>query len=139
MVAEGKATFPGYYASLADVAAFIREAAYQAGFDNATIYNIELALDEAVTNIIEHAYGAEGVGEIELAYRTDEAGLTITIQDYGQPFDPEAVQIPDIHASLQERENHGLGVFLIRRLMDEVHFSFSQTRGNSLVLVKYKD
>ncbi len=139
MDAANKVTFPGYYTSLVKIAEFIRTASQEAGFDSATSYHIELAIDEAVTNIIEHAYGGEGVGEIECMYQVDHQGLTIQIRDHGQPFLPHAVATPNITAPLKKRDNHGLGLFLIKQLMDEVSFDFEPTVGNTLTLVKHKE
>lgn len=137
--ARSKAIFPGYYTSLVKIAEFVRKGTQTAGFDSATSYHIELALDEAVTNVIEHAYGGEGIGDIEIDYHINSKRLTIQIIDHGQPFIPEQVDKPDIHAPLAKRENHGLGLFLIKSLMDEVHFEFDEEAGNKLVLVKYKE
>ena len=134
---KNKAIYPGVYTSLIKIAEFARKVSQEAGFDSATTYHIELALDEAVTNVIEHAYGGESTGTIELKYKIDPKRLTIQIIDHGQPFHPEDVEEPDIHAPLEERENHGLGLFLMRSLMDEVHFDFNETNGNKLTLVKY--
>ena len=137
--AKNKATFPGLYTSLGKIAAFIRDASKQAGFDSATSYQIELAVDEAVTNIIEHAYGGENEGDIECAYHIDRKGLTIYLRDNGQPFQPENIATPDISAPIENRNNHGLGLFMIRELMDQVFFEFNQKTGNCLKLVKHKD
>lgn len=139
IVEKNEATFPGYYSSLVKIAELIREASYEAGFDSAATYHIELAIDEAVTNIIEHSYGGEGIGDIEIKYCIDESGLTIQLKDHGQPFNPDQIHTPNTLAPLAERENHGLGVFIIRKLMDEVHFDFSEAQGNTLILVKYKE
>jgi serine/threonine-protein kinase RsbW len=136
---KNEATFPGNYSSLVKIAEFIREAAHEAGFDDAVTYHIELAIDEAVTNIIEHAYGAEGIGDIEIDYVLNDAGLVIHLRDHGQPFQLDKVKSPDIKAPLSKRENHGLGVFIIHKLMDEVHYDFNQIRGNTVTLVKFKD
>lgn len=136
---RNEATFPGNYSSLVKIAEFIRGASHEAGFDSATTYHIELAIDEAASNIIEHAYGKEGVGKIEISYLNSSSGLTIFLKDHGQPFSPDQIAAPDTKAPLQDRENHGLGIFIIRKLMDEVHYSFDNTEGNVLTLVKYKD
>ena len=136
--AQRQATFPGSYDSLTGIAEFFRCATQEAGFDDAAAYQIELAIDEAATNIIEHAYGGEGRGEIECAYQVTEKGLTIFLKDHGLPFDPDLVNSPDILATIEKRNNHGYGIYLIRKLMDEVSFEFSKRKGNLLILVKYK-
>ncbi len=136
---RNRAVFPGYYSSLVKVAEFVRKGTHEAGFDTAASYHIELALDEAVTNVIEHAYGGEGNGEIELEYLIEPKRLTFLIRDHGQPFHPEDVNDPKIDAPLGDRKGHGLGLYLVKCLMDEVHFEFDLTAGNKLILVKYKE
>ena len=132
------AIFAGYYKNLAKIAEFIQQAAQDAGFDSATIYQIELAVDEASSNIIEHAYGGEGIGNIECSYEISPSSLTIKLKDYGKPFDPKEIEEPDLNAPLYKRGNHGLGLFFIRELIDEVTFHFDQENGNTLTLVKYR-
>jgi serine/threonine-protein kinase RsbW len=98
-----------------------------------------MAVDEACTNIIEHAYGGEGRGDIECTCQIDSDGLTVRLCDHGRPFDPSSVPEPDINAGLEERREGGLGLFLIRKLMDEVHFEFTPESGNVLTMVKWKE
>ena len=66
-------------------------------------------------------------------------GLTVILQDFGRPFNPKSVREPDIHAPLKLRKEGGLGLFFIRKLMDEVHFDFSKESGNQLTMVKRKE
>jgi len=136
---RSKAIFTGYYSSLVKVAEFVRKGSQEAGFDNAISYHIELALDEAVTNIIEHAYGGEGKGEIELEYINEPQKLTFSLIDHGQPFNPENVGKPKVNSPLADREGHGWGLYLVNCLMDEVHFEFINNSSNKLILVKYKE
>lgn len=139
VICEDKAVFPGYYSSLVKIAEFVKQASLAAGFDSAAAYHIELALDEAVTNVIEHAYGGEGIGEIEVGYSVDPRRLTFLIVDHGKPFKPAEIEKPDIKAPLSSRSGHGLGLFLVNRLMDEVQFEFNLGSGNKLTLIKYRD
>lgn len=131
--------FPGRFDSLAKIARFVVYAAEAAGLSRDAIYAVEMAVDEACTNIIQHAYGGEGRGDIECTCRINHSGLTVTLRDYGRPFDPERVPEPDIHTSLEERKEGGLGLYLIRKLMDEVHFEFVPDSGNVLTMVKRKE
>jgi serine/threonine-protein kinase RsbW len=134
-----KMSFPGRYESLAEIADFVKEAATEAGLSNFDIYAVETAVDEACSNIIEHGYQGEGIGEIEISVDITDKGLTIILHDNGRPFDPEAVPDPDLDAPLEERESHGLGLYFMRELMDEVHFAFTTENGNTLTLVKHKE
>ncbi len=131
--------FPGRFESLAEIVKFVARAARSAGLGPTAVYAVEMAVDEAFTNIIEHAYGGEGRGDIECTCRVNTHGLTVMLRDYGCPFDPSSVPEPDINAGLEEREAGGLGLFLIHKLMDEVHFEFTPDSGNFLTMVKRKE
>lgn len=89
-----KYTFPGQYESLAQIAALIRQATQELGLSSLDAYTVEMAVDEACTNIIEHAYGGEGLGEIELEYKIEADSLIITLRDHGKPFNPKKVRPP---------------------------------------------
>ena len=130
-------SFPGEYASLAKIGDFVRKVAQEAGFESFAIYSIEMAVDEACSNIIEHAYGGEGKGTIHCACSVTEASLTIVLEDKGKTFNPAEVPQPNLSDQLDEREAHGLGVFFIRKWMDEVSFK-STRKGNRLTMVKRK-
>jgi len=131
-------TFPGRYSSLADIAIFIRQAAEEAGLEGFAIYAVETAVDEACSNIIEHGYQGQETGEIRCTTLTDAKGLTIILEARGRPFDPSSVPDPQLDVTLDERQAHGLGLFFMRQLMDEVTFS---TRGpvNVLTMLKHKE
>lgn len=131
-------TFSGNYQSLEAISEFIIEQAEQASFSPKEVYAIQTAVDEACANIIDHAYGGENKGEIEIKISKIENGLRIILQDDGEPFDPAEVPEPDITSPLEIRKERGLGIFFMRQLMDKVLFEFSQKEGNTLTLVKYK-
>ncbi len=136
MPREQKRIFPARYDSLAAIDQFVAEAAERAGFDSCTVYQVQLAVDEACSNIIKHAYGGEGRGVIECSRHVQDGDLIIVLRDYGQPFDPTSVPEPDIEADLEERAGGGLGLYFIRHMMDEVIFDFESETGNVLTLVK---
>ncbi|MCJ7618921.1 MAG: ATP-binding protein [Anaerolineae bacterium] len=136
MDSERKLTFPGRFDSLAAISEFVGAAAESAGLDARGIYEVELAVDEASSNIIEHAYGGEGRGDIQITCRIDRDRLTFILRDFGRPFDPANVAQPDLGASLEDRDSGGLGVYLMRQLMDEVDFQFTPDAGNALTMVK---
>lgn len=129
--------FPGRFESLAEIAEYVRLEAKVAGLSFKESFELETAVDEAVSNIIEHAYGGEGIGEIVCTTRQIEDGIQIILEDYGQPFDPSCVPVPDLAAQLKNRKNHGLGYFLMCQLMDDVHFEFTKSL-NRLTLTKKK-
>lgn len=100
-----------------------------------TLYHIQLAIDEACSNIFEHAYGGQA-GRLEIEIRGTRQQLTLQLRDWGRPFDPDSVPPPDPDLSLEERPIGGLGVHLIRQIMDQVTYRFDSEMGNTLILKK---
>ncbi len=131
--------FEGRYASLAKIAEFVRKASKDAGLDDFAAYMVETAVDEACSNIIEHAYQGEDNGNIEVTTQPGSTGLKIILRDHGQPFDPQAVDEPDKTLCLEDQPGHGLGLYFIRQWMDVVQFDFSPDRGNVLTMIKYRE
>lgn len=131
--------FPGWFEKLAAIGEFVTHAAEVAGFDARNVYAVQMAVDEACSNIIEHAYGGEGRGDIECTCQVDETGLTVILRDQGEPFNPDRVPLPNLNASLDERDECGLGLYFLQQLMDETHFSFTLDSGNVLTMVKRRD
>lgn len=129
-------TVPGRFENLAAIGEFIRQAAAEAGLDEPAAYAIHMAVDEACANIIEHAYGGEGRGQIRLTCRIRRDGLEVTIYDRGRPFDPAQVPELDTQAPLPERSSRGMGVFFIHNLVDRVEYKFQTPAGNRLTLFK---
>jgi len=129
-------TFPGRYESLVKIRKFVAKAARIAGLDRDEIYAVKLAVDEACTNIIEHAYGGEGRGEIQCSWDIINDGLIIILRDWGKPFDPSQVPEPNYNVPLEELKPRGAGLFLIRNLMDEVWFNFESEEENELTMIK---
>ena len=128
--------FPGRYDSLSKIDKFIREVAQQAEMSDFVIYTVEMAVDEACSNIIEHAYQGEDKGNITCTCEVDEKGLTIILLDNGRPFNPELITPPDLSTNLEERESHGLGLFFIQKWMDRVEFEVMPNNANRLTLFK---
>lgn len=134
-----QAAFPGSFASLRLISSFIREAAEKTGFDDCAVYAVETAVDEACSNIIEHAYESEDRGQIQCECCIKPDRLIITLKDQGKPFDPSAICEPNLEVPLEDRQDHGLGLFFMRQMMDEVHFDFVEGVGNVLTMVKMKE
>lgn len=131
--------FPGRFKSLAGIRKFVKQAARKAGFMDSEIYAVELAVDEACSNIIEHAYGGEDKGEIECTCNNLDNGLEIIIRDNGSPFDPFSVPPPNFSVDLDDLKPRGAGLYLIRNLMDDVDYKFYKNKGNVLRMVKRKN
>ena len=140
MADERRLTVPGTFESLAQISDFIVQVARDAGFDDDGVFHVQMAVDEACSNIIEHAYGGGLTGDIELTC-VREAGnhLRIDIRDQGRPFNPDDVPAPSFRndmTDLDEMKVGGLGLFFMRKLMDEVTFHFEATTGNHLTMIK---
>lgn len=130
-------TVPGRYSEIERLCQFIADGAAQANFDEDTLFKIQLACDEACTNVIEHAYGTENQGEIVVQWQITPTDFIIIIADQGQPFDPQVVPQPDQGLPIEELKVGGLGLHFMRKLMDKVTFSFSDN-GNLLTMVKHR-
>lgn len=133
-----KTTFPGRFTSLAEISEFVSRAINEIGFDETTAYMILVAVDEACTNIIEHAYGGEGQGDIQCSCDVSEGSLKITLRDQGKPFDPTTVPEPDFSVPLHELECRGAGLVLIQKIMDEIIFVSTPAGENVLTMIKRK-
>lgn len=131
-------TFPATYESLAAISKFVIAAAESAGLDEKAVYSLQLAVDEACSNIIEYAYEDVEAQEITCTCRVSDRSITVTLRDEGRPFNPEEAPEPDLCSPLEERQVGGLGLYFIRQLMDEVYFSCSPDGGNVLTLVKHR-
>jgi serine/threonine-protein kinase RsbW len=129
---------PGKFENLVKISDFVRQAATEAGLDSFAVYQVETAVDEACSNIIEHAYGMEGLGDIECTCQVKPDELTVILRDWGKPFNPAKIRPPNVNAPLKKRQAHGLGLHFIRQWMDEVHFDFTGETGNVLTMVKRK-
>ncbi|HSO28062.1 MAG TPA: ATP-binding protein [Anaerolineales bacterium] len=137
-------TLTARFENLTEVRKFAAQAAVDCGLKDAAVYAVQMAVDEAFTNIIEHAYGGECDQVVHTTCVIEADGLTLILRDCGRSFNPDAVPDPDLDVSLQERKEGGLGLFFMRQLMDEVHFEFSAEGAkdggcNILRMTKRKD
>ena len=132
-------TFAGKFENLEKVSRFVEESARPIGFDDNELYAIETAVDEAFSNIIDHAYLEEGVGDIECTCLSDAEKLTVILRDHGLPFNPDEITQPLIDCCLEDRTERGLGLFVMRRCMDEINFEFSPEKGNTLTMTKHHE
>jgi serine/threonine-protein kinase RsbW len=129
-------TVPAKLESLALISEFITEATGRAGLDDHAAWQVQLAVDEAATNVIQHGYGEGGEGVIELSWRVDGPDFVVALHDFGRRFNPDDVPAPDVTSPLEERQAGGLGIYLMTRLMDSVRYEFDDKRGNLLTMTK---
>jgi len=124
--------------NLARIGQFITDTTRALGLSGDEAFAVEMAVDEACANVIEHAYAGRPDGTIEIACYLEEDRLVITIRDHGKPFDPASVPCPNTTCALKERGIGGLGLHFMRTLMDEVRFEFDTPEGNVLRMAKVR-
>ena len=118
---------------LKQITASVKEIGRQENWPSDLVFKIDLVLDELATNIVK--YGGK-VSEIEISLSSEVEAVTIEITDDGRPFDPlNDVAEPDLDSPLNERRAGGLGVHLVRSMMDELHYRREQGK-NHLALTK---
>jgi serine/threonine-protein kinase RsbW len=132
------AKFPAQFQYLDEIRTFVGEIARSGGFNDKEVYSIQLATDEAASNVIEHAYEGMPDGILEISGVVERDRMIITLHDTGKPFDTSAVRQPNLKADLSERQVGGLGIYLMRKLMDEVRYEIQAGGGNLLTLIKRK-
>ena len=131
-------TFPARFEILDDLREFVAEIASENGFTDKEVFSLQLAADEAASNIIEHAYADVSDAEFDVTCDMQGDALVIVMRDTGEPFDISKVKQPDLKADLSDRQIGGLGVYLMRKLMDEVHYEANSRTGNVLTMIKRK-
>jgi serine/threonine-protein kinase RsbW len=100
------------------------------------LLKLELAVDEACANVIEHAYGSDTTREVTVKATLDPEAVQIVIVDTGRGFDPTAIDEVDVEQLIRERKSGGLGLHLIRKLMDEVQYQIVPGQKNELKMIK---
>ncbi len=116
---------------------FVSTAAREFGFGDEEVSKIALAVDEACTNVIKHAYSYDPKGSITVVVRGRNGSFEVAIQDRGKDFDPGAVPSPDMKEYLAHFRRGGLGMHLMRSLMDRVEYSIQPGRRNEVRLIKF--
>jgi len=134
-----KIRLPARIENLKELMGFVSGFAQGAGVTRKKISEIELAMEEALLNIFDHAYSGDHGGEVEVRCRMkDQSTLIIDILDTGIPFDIRAVPAPDTRSGISERKIGGLGILLIKNMVDEVKYR-QEGDSNILTFVIRKD
>ena len=123
--------------NLAVIDDFLTESMQKLGMKEEEIVQVRLAVNEACTNIIQHAYSGESEKSIVILCSMSGNDLVIEIRDWGKSFDPEAVPQPDITSELFERKEGGVGIFLMKQMMNDVRYIFHRGRYNELRMIKH--
>lgn len=132
MIASGTLSIPSRTAAIDDARSWVGGYLAPAGASSDAVWAIEMALTEALANVIAHAYGGDESREIHLGLELDAERCEIEIVDFGVPFDASSYVAPD----LDEARAGGYGVHLIEQLMDEVERTALPDGGTRLRLVK---
>jgi serine/threonine-protein kinase RsbW len=125
--------FEGGLEQLSAIRAFVGQAATELGAGEDDVFACQLAADEAAANAFEHAYAGQG-GRVEVSLWRQGDAVLVCVRNWGTPFDPDAIPQPDLDLPLAEREAGGLGIYLMRQVMDEVVFRFDAEEGNSITM-----
>ena len=114
---------------------FIDSVAEEVGLEMSLTMSLNLAIEEAVVNVMEYAYPEGQTGNVEIEVAADQQWMTFVITDTGIAFDPTKKEDADTTLSAEERPIGGLGIFLVRQLMDVIDY---KREGNKNVLTLQK-
>jgi serine/threonine-protein kinase RsbW len=121
--------------NLAEIRNFVKETAIKLKVEPDLIFKLQLAVDEAATNIIVHGYQGKP-GEIEIEMKREQSTLIICLRDQAEPFDPATAPAPRLDLPPEERKLGGLGVYLIKKIVDKIIHRTMPEGGNELTLIK---
>ena len=127
---------PSSTENLSMIRDFVGSVGERAGFSKGDLVKLELAVDEACANVIEHAYGSDTTREVTVKAILDPDAVQIRIIDNGRGFDPAAVSDADLESLIRQRKSGGLGMRLIKSLMDEVQYEIVPGEKNELRMLK---
>ena len=127
---------PSSTRNLAMIREFVVKVAEQSGLSESDRGHLELAVDEACSNVIEHAYGHDVKKEVTVRATFDENELRVSVIDTGAGFDPTGVPQEELGELVARRRTGGLGMRLIKSLMDEVRYEIEPGIKNELHMVK---
>jgi serine/threonine-protein kinase RsbW len=127
---------PSNTENLAMIRDFVNGIGTRAGLPPAEVAKLELAVDEACANVIEHAYGPEAIKEVSVRATLDEDTVQIDVIDTGQGFDPSSIPAKSLEELVAERKSGGLGMRLMKSLVDEVYYEMIPGQKNELRMIK---
>lgn len=127
---------PSSTENLAMIRGFVTSVGSQAGLTEVEVAQLEMAVDEACANVIEHAYNRDMTKEVSVHATLDADSIEIDVIDTGQGFDPNTVQQVELDQLISNRKSGGLGMRLMKTLMDEVHYEIIPGKKNELKMIK---
>ncbi|MBN2411067.1 ATP-binding protein [candidate division KSB1 bacterium] len=135
---EYKLRIPSATDNLELIRGFVAKVAEKVGFCPDDIGKIELACDEACTNVMKHAYDKKSKNtSLDVLIKIDYQKLTLVVTDHGKGFNPNTIPMPNLKEYLAELKVGGLGIYLMRTLMDEVDYDIKPGVQNRVRMVKY--
>jgi len=137
LAGEIQATFPSQTQYVHLITTMANNAAAIAGFDRSVAGKVAIATDEAITNVIRHAYKGKTNKTIKIKICINDDSLTVAIYHSGDPLHNEDIKLPDMEEYIRERRVGGLGLFLITKFMDEVDYVVGKQ--NCCLLTKYRN
>ncbi len=135
-VSEHRIVLHNEVSQISQLEGFIEAVAKDRELDLSQTLNLNLALEEAVTNVVLYAYPQGTTGEVDVLARVGVDWIEFVVTDSGKPFDPTAAPAADTTASVNDRRIGGLGIHLVRTIMDSVHY---ERRGNKNILTMTKN
>lgn len=137
-VKKEEIAIPAQMSYMGQVRDFIEHIGVKYKYSDKIINSYKLVIEESCTNIIRHGYRDIKGGEISIKAIIRQQSLTVVITDQGISYDPRQAQTPDLEKYIQIGKKGGLGIFMMRKLMDDVHYNIT-SRGNELRLTKQRD
>ncbi len=124
--------------NVSQITDFVRDAATRLRLTDDVRFDIDIAVEEACTNIVRHAYGPDHAGDIRVQVEATDGDVRITLTDWGRPFEADASHL-SLDVPVEVRAEGGMGVLLIHELMDEVTRTRASAPGrpNVLTMVKH--
>ena len=133
---QRKIVLPNDVQEVPKLAAFVDEVCEWMGFDPMLTMQLNLAIEEAVVNVMDYAYPPGTKGEVDIEVKADADKLMFTISDNGVAFDPTAKAEVDTTLSAEERQIGGLGIHLVRHIMD--HGEYERKDGRNILRLSKK-
>ncbi len=127
---------PSSTENLSMIRDFVKSIGTQSGMEDMDVARLELAVDEACANVMEHAYDADSTKEVSIRAIVDDESVQIEVVDSGKGFDPAAVEQLKVEELVSARRTGGLGMRLMKSFMDEVHYEMQPGVKNELKMVK---
>jgi len=127
---------PSSTENLSMIRDFVKSIGTHSGMDDLDVAKLELAVDEACSNVMEHAYGSDNTQDVSIRATVDDNAVQIWVIDTGKGFDPASIEQSRLQDLISAKRTGGLGMRLMKSFMDEVHYETQRGVKNELRMVK---